>query len=240
MIVASVEAVESQLRIRRKTRELIRLNNSLNNIFQMMSDGAVITDREGVITQINPVGQAVLGEQATGREIAQLLGKRPGIWDTLERGKSFTDVELLADTKQGRTHCLVTAKPVWDGNQTPSGAVVFFNPIHRVKQFINRFSSAQASFFFPDIIGNGPKLTLAIEVARQAAAGVSNIMILGESGSGKELFAQAIHNESPRQNGPFIALNCAALPRELIASELFGYADGAFTGAKKGGRPGKV
>jgi transcriptional regulator with PAS, ATPase and Fis domain len=100
-------------------------------------------------------------------------------------------------------------------------------------------SGALASFGFSDIIGSSPKLREAIKAAKGAAAGSSNVLILGESGTGKELFAQAIHTHSPRRNGPFVALNCAALPRELIASELFGYTDGAFTGSKKGGRPGK-
>jgi sigma-54 dependent transcriptional regulator, acetoin dehydrogenase operon transcriptional activator AcoR len=66
-----------------------------------------------------------------------------------------------------------------------------------------------------------------------------NVLIEGESGTGKELFAQAIHNQSNRRKGPFVAINCGAIPRELIGSELFGYAEGAFSGAKKGGNPGK-
>ena len=78
-----------------------------------------------------------------------------------------------------------------------------------------------------------------IEVARMAARSSSNVLIEGESGTGKELFAQAIHNASKRSAGPFVAVNCGAIPRELIASELFGYSEGAFTGAKKGGNPGK-
>ena len=239
MIVASVEAVESQLRNREKTRELTRLNNSLNNIFQTMSDGAVITDKSGRICQINPMGKKVLGDKAGGLSIGRILGPRPKIWEAVNKGQSLTDQELMVDRDHTRIHCLVTAKPIWDGKQTPGGAVIFFNPINKVKNLINRFSSAQASFHFSDIIGTSPQLQATMTSARQAAPGTSNILISGESGTGKELFAQAIHNHSLRRTGPFIALNCAALPRELIASELFGYADGAFTGAKKGGRPGK-
>jgi transcriptional regulator with PAS, ATPase and Fis domain len=82
-------------------------------------------------------------------------------------------------------------------------------------------------------------LKKSIEVAKAAAANMSNVLLQGESGTGKEVFAQAIHNASDRRNDPFVALNCAALPRELVGSELFGYEEGAFTGAKRGGRPGK-
>ena len=239
MIVASVEAVESQLRIRQNTRELTRLNLRLNSIFQTMSDGAVITDKNGMVCQVNPAGKTILGTKIKGSSLKNVFTHQHPLWDAVEQGKTLTDKEIMVDSKDTRLHCLVTVRPLWEGRPVPNGAVIFFNPITKVKKLINRFSSAQASFHFSDIIGNSPVLENTIEAARHAAAGVSNILIIGESGTGKELFAQAIHNHSQRRQGPFIALNCAALPRELISSELFGYADGAFTGARKGGRPGK-
>lgn len=76
-------------------------------------------------------------------------------------------------------------------------------------------------------------------MARGVASSNSSIILTGESGTGKELFARAIHNESVRQHKPFVAVNCSAIPKELIGSELFGYGDGAFTGARKGGAMGK-
>ena len=239
MIVASVEAIESQLRIRENTRELTLLNLRLNSIFQTMSDGAVITDKHGLICQVNPAGKAILGSKIKGCSLKSIFKHRPPFLEAVEQGKIFTDKEVMVDAGNTRFHCLVTARHLWDGKQISNGAVIFFNPITRVKNLINRFSSAQASFHFLDIIGRTPVFKATIDAARHAATGTSNILILGESGTGKELFAQAVHNHSPRRTGPFIALNCAALPRELISSELFGYADGAFTGARKGGRPGK-
>jgi transcriptional regulator with PAS, ATPase and Fis domain len=92
---------------------------------------------------------------------------------------------------------------------------------------------------FSDLIGSDAGFMETVELARKASEGNSNILLLGESGSGKDIFAQSIHNASNRKNGPFVALNCAAIPRELIASELFGYVEGAFTGARRGGKPGK-
>jgi len=94
-------------------------------------------------------------------------------------------------------------------------------------------------FTFDDIIGNSPALTAAKEWAKMAAASSSTVLIIGESGTGKELFAQSIHNASPRSDRQFIAINCAALPENLIESELFGYEEGTFTGAKRGGQAGK-
>ena len=98
----------------------------------------------------------------------------------------------------------------------------------------------EAKWHFSDITANGCAIEGAIKKARQYAKAESNVLILGESGTGKEMFAQSIHNASPFANGPFVAINCAALPESLLESELFGYEGGAFTGAKKGGKVGLV
>ncbi|AKI97403.1 sigma 54-interacting transcriptional regulator [Kosmotoga pacifica] len=91
-----------------------------------------------------------------------------------------------------------------------------------------------AKHTFEDIVGKSEKLRRVIIKAKSFAKSDANILLFGESGSGKELFAQSIHNESPRKGNPFVAINCASLPKDLLESELFGYVEGAFTGAKKG------
>ncbi|WP_158599085.1 sigma 54-interacting transcriptional regulator [Planococcus salinus] len=95
-----------------------------------------------------------------------------------------------------------------------------------------------AKYHFSDIVGRSEQTKKAISKAKKFARSDSNILILGESGTGKELFAQSIHNESLRAKQPFVAINCAAIPENLLESEFFGYNEGAFTGAKKGGNPG--
>ncbi|MEA4925758.1 MAG: sigma-54-dependent Fis family transcriptional regulator [Syntrophomonadaceae bacterium] len=239
MVVAAVEAIQDQIRIKQQNQELTVLNSSLQNIFQTMSDGAIMIDRQAIIKQINPVGEKILSSDLIGRPIEYLFGETPKTRGVLDKGETYTDVEVRVDTPQNYFHCLVTGKPIKDEKGEVTGAVIFFNPINKVKRLINRFSGAEATFHFEDIIGESPRLREAIKVAVQAAANTSNVLIVGESGTGKELFAQAIHNYSEYQKGPFVALNCAAIPRELIASELFGYSEGAFTGARRGGRPGK-
>src|ERR671934_1229584 len=96
-----------------------------------------------------------------------------------------------------------------------------------------------ARYTFADICGQSPALVHARELAQRAAQAECAVLLLGESGTGKELFAQAIHAASPRQTGPFVPIDCAAIPRELLEAELFGYAPGAFSGATKAGKPGK-
>lgn len=120
-----------------------------------------------------------------------------------------------------------------------TGGVIFLNPINKIKKLVNRFSGAHASFHFEDIIGNSLNIRETIAIASRAAESDSNVLLTGESGTGKEVFAQAIHNKNPCRNGPFVAVNCGAIPRELITSKLFGYEEGAFTGAQRGRRTGK-
>ena len=239
MVVAAVEAIRDQIRIKRKNRELNRLNRSLNKIFHTMSDGALITNKEGIVCQINKSGKKILGDDIEGLSIKKILNSNPGMWQDLNRGTGYSDAEVMLETQKGLFHCLATGTPLKDETGKTDGAVIFLNQINNVKKLVNRFTGAQASFNFSDIIGSSHEMQKAIKTAKGAAPSSSNILISGESGTGKELFAQSIHNHSPRRNGPFIAMNCAAFPRELIASELFGYTDGAFTGARKGGRPGK-
>jgi transcriptional regulator with PAS, ATPase and Fis domain len=98
--------------------------------------------------------------------------------------------------------------------------------------------SGSARYRWDDIIGEGPAIARAVARGKAAARCSAPVFLVGESGTGKELFAQAIHNDSARHRGPFIAINCSALPETLVDSTLFGYIDGTFTGASKGGRPG--
>lgn len=106
-------------------------------------------------------------------------------------------------------------------------------------QMVEQFNHGTAQYYLESIVGNNQALVRQKELAAKAARTVSTVLITGESGTGKEIFAHAVHNMSPRRKGPFIKVNCAAVPETLLESELFGYAEGAFTGARKEGKPGK-
>ncbi|MGD8189432.1 sigma-54 interaction domain-containing protein [Brevibacillus ginsengisoli] len=108
------------------------------------------------------------------------------------------------------------------------------------KPSLKKRSGNNNLYSFEDIIGESPSMAQIKELAARIAASNSTVLITGESGTGKELFAQAIHGLSARRNHPFIAINCAAIPDELFESEVFGYEAGAFSGAKKEGKPGKI
>lgn len=102
-----------------------------------------------------------------------------------------------------------------------------------------RVTGAKAVYTFDHIVGNAPATQEVVRMARMAAQSDVTTLILGESGTGKELFAQSIHNGGRRANAPFVVVNCGALPRNLVQSELFGYDEGSFTGASRLGKPGK-
>ena len=243
MVVAAAEAVSMQLAIQQKNQELTMANRRLTSIFNTMSEGVILIDRRGVVNEVNAVVKKIVdkpGEELVGRPIERLFGGfAPFTRRMLTDRKPYADVEIMLPGKNGASHCLVSGEPVTDGQDEISGGVIVVRPINQVRSLVNRFSGYYTSFQFSDIIGDSPALLAAVRVAARGAAGAANVLLQGESGTGKELFAQAIHHHSPRGDGPFIAVNCCAIPRELIGSELFGYEEGAFTGARRGGRPGK-
>ena len=119
------------------------------------------------------------------------------------------------------------------------GYLLTFRPLSKMIKALSKYIGQHARYTFVDIVGNSKKIRDTIKYARTVSGSTTTILITGESGTGKELFAQSIHNASGRSDEAFEALNCGAISPTLIESELFGYSEGAFTGAKKGGNPGK-
>ena len=119
------------------------------------------------------------------------------------------------------------------------GYVISFREMKRIHKMVNKYSGFKATYTIDNIIGQSSQISYVKNLCLKASKSNSNVLILGESGTGKELVAQSIHNASSRRNEPFIAINCGALPKGLIESELFGYEGGSFTGANREGKPGK-
>jgi sigma-54 dependent transcriptional regulator, acetoin dehydrogenase operon transcriptional activator AcoR len=243
MVVSAAEAIMAQFDIRLKNKELAFSNNRLTNIFNTISDGVLLIDKQGLITQINPVAKQILNDvyhDVLGMPIERVFGGKATLaHKLLEHKESYEDIELMIDTKRNGLHCYTSGEPLTDEQGRVIGGVIILRPARQIRNLINRVSGYTAPLQFDNIIGQSTELLEAKRVASLAATTSFNILLQGESGTGKEIFAQAIHNQSDRQNGPFVAVNCGVIPRELIGSELFGYVEGAFTGAKHGGKPGK-
>lgn len=152
---------------------------------------------------------------------------------------SFDDEQGQFNLKDLKARFLFNAIPIITKEKEILGFILMFRELNRMIKALNKHAGLDARFTFESIITQNDRVKKIHENARIIARSPSTVLITGESGTGKEVFAQAIHNASPRAEGPFVALNCGAISATLIESELFGYEEGAFTDAKKGGRSGK-
>lgn len=233
------ELVRSEKQQGARLRELYIRSQAL---LQSISDGLMAIDRNGIVEEINSVGARILGRSiaADERVLADdLIEDKPPLREWLSEGGQFSSRVITLNAQMGPVAVMANLQPIMDGGQRTIGAVLTFRAMGEVGRLVNRVIGVQRTFSFDDILGTSSVMEKTKELARIAAGTSSNILIQGETGTGKEVFAQAIHNASAFSEGPFLAVNCAALPRDLIESELFGYVEGAFTGASKKGRLGK-
>lgn len=212
----------------------------LETTIDFASEGLLAVDCAGVIRQVNLPAATLLGlakESLVGQDITSLF-PAAGLDKVLKQGETIHEQEVTEHGKAGRGSFLMSVQPVVVDREV-KGAIVSLRDMKQVKKLVYDFTSWHRSYSFQDIIGQSQGIREAKSKALQVAGSSSTVLLRGATGTGKELFARAIHTASPRSHGPFIAVNCAAIPDSLLESELFGYVDGAFTGAKRGGNPGK-
>lgn len=149
---------------------------------------------------------------------------------------NFSDTTISIDNK--KVECSLNISPIIVNDQV-AGAVMLMKEAKQVRKEVSKLAGFKANYTFDSIVTVDDRMNELINTAVKISKTNCSVLIEGESGTGKELYAQSIHNESLRNKGPFIAINCSAIPKELFESELFGYESGSFTGAVKGGRPGK-
>jgi sigma-54 dependent transcriptional regulator, acetoin dehydrogenase operon transcriptional activator AcoR len=177
--------------------------------------------------------------QIENKYIEEFFDSWPGFLKQVKNYDIIMDeeVQLIRNGLRETFNCNVY--PLTDGDGTISGTVVTIRDMKRVYKMVNKYTGMQARYNFDDLIGESDEMKKIIEYCRNISESPSTVLIQGESGTGKEVLAQSIHNYSSRRDGGFVAINCGAIPESLFESELFGYSEGAFTSAKKGGKPGK-
>lgn len=160
-------------------------------------------------------------------------------WNILRDGTEVKDRNIILSCRQKTQPYIISTLNLNQPAIGAAGGLIKLSTPQLESSRISKQIGNNALITFDRIIGNSPALTRCVQKAKLLAQSESNTMLLGESGVGKDMFAQAIHNAGSRKGKPFIAVNCGAIPRELIASELFGYVGGSFTGAKRQGNIGK-
>ena len=209
-----------------------------------MPDGVIYLNERNVITLINNTGKKLLllndNQDIVGQPISNFISKH-NLLEIINKKKN----ELGKEINFSGNKILIRSTPLF-AKESYMGTVLIFQKssfISRLDQNvrlqnINKGMNAYMTFKDLEATTVSVEMKNCINKAKQYANTESTILITGESGTGKELFAQSIHNESSRKNQPFVAINCAALSQNLLESELFGYEEGSFTGAKAGGKPG--
>lgn len=210
-------------------------------VLDFTHDAILAIDENGRIQVLNPPAERIMGCRAAdsvGQPVEAVLPNTL-LPDVLESGEKQLDQIMQIH----QTLCNTNRIPILvDGQRR--GVVATFQDVKQLQNSEQKIrlklheKGLVAKYAFNDILGDSPAIRSTIQIARSYAASRASVLILGETGTGKELFAHAVHRASRRRNGPFVAINVAAFPENLLESELFGYEEGAFTGAKKGGRLG--
>jgi PAS domain S-box-containing protein len=241
----SREDIEISLEEAYKLLEVRRIEAQKTEQFKAILDninhGVIAVDKAGVISTFNKAAGRITGirrSHAEGNRVKDVLPQ-----DTTQAVVRSGRSQLGELLQIGRTMVLSNKVPVKVGDEI-LGAVETLEDVTKIREYENiiRVKLAEkghiAHFTFGDIIGDSPPFKKIIKLANKFAEVDSTILIEGESGTGKEVFAQAIHSASRRRKGPFVAVNCGAIPDSILESELFGYQAGAFTGARREGKDG--
>lgn len=220
-----------------------RLETQFDILMEVLDQGVIAVDEQGNVYAMNRMARDithVLGEQVLHQSGASVFPYIP-FRQCLEE-KSATEPKVV---RVAGNLVSVYVRPVLR-RESCVGAFAILQKFSEVEQRQNELRGQlmkkgqghRAKYCFDDVIGGSDPIVRTKEILRKMAQTDSPVLLIGETGTGKELFAHSVHNASRRKGQPFVAINCGAMPENLLESELFGYEEGAFTGAKKGGRPG--
>jgi transcriptional regulator with PAS, ATPase and Fis domain/predicted house-cleaning noncanonical NTP pyrophosphatase (MazG superfamily) len=235
IVIALAKAMEDAIKLR-------STNTCLHTCIDSSEHGMVVLDNRFNVKHLNKTLEKyslLPAAELLGKPIDKVLLSDPSLVTLLERDNYFFEKSIVI--KRGNEHValLVNTQSVFGPEDELIGKLIVTKEKKEIHHLVNRMVGAYAKFTFKDILGKSEKIVRTIEFAKGVAVTNARVLIQGESGTGKEMFAQAIHNMSSLRGGPFIGINCSAIPATLMESELFGYNEGAFSGAKKGGMPGK-
>lgn len=241
MIAAAAQSIHTRLQMERLLSEANAHLTELDAALETISEGLALISADGRIVRLNQRVEQIFGlsaRAAAGRHLDEVLRLPEVLRRALAQREALGEQELLFPTSQGTLAVVCALKPIYQQHGQYFGALLTLHPPERVRHLVHQMLGAQAHISFRDIVGESQPLQWALRQARVAANGDANVLIVGEHGTGKELVARAIHQSSLRASGPFVVLDCAAIPRTLIGTELFGFESNSDTPMR--GRPGKL
>ncbi len=235
LVQLAADGIGAEFSCRYLQKEHKKLASYLSTVADSVSDSLIIFDKTDEIIHINKNAQQILGANAhkfIGRPAHDLIANYTAAKEGLNAGREWAELHFFASSQVVTLDARLKALRA-DSLEAP-GIVGILQ-----KQQKSTRAPVPVRYGFRDFVFSSKPVARLIEDARHVADTEHTILIQGESGTGKEVLSQAIHRSSSRRNKPFVVINCAALPKELIQSELFGYESGSFTGAEKGGKAGK-
>jgi transcriptional regulator with PAS, ATPase and Fis domain len=240
LLVLLIYFFDQQTRLQRSKNLHDQLKKQITCMFKDDQKAMLLVTPAGYMRQINPAAMKLLevsDKQNEEKSPDALANFTPSIKEISRCAIPNKEIALEIQLSKKRLQVICERTPLFSETDEFLGSLLVFN-----EQTVKHSSKdvPKARFHFADILGNSPLLKHSKELALKAADTSVNVFLHGASGTGKEMFAHSIHNASDRSEYPFVAINCAAIPREIAESELFGYAPGAFTGAKKDGNIGKL
>lgn len=238
----------------RELQEISMYKSILEQILENAYEGVVVTDATGKIIMLNNAYANYLGidaQAAIGKHVTEVIDNTR-VHTVVQSGvPEFGKLQRIGSHK-----AVVTRLPILFNQEIVAGVgIVHYRELQDMKELLDKLNSLEselaqikeeyagrrvAHYSIQDIIGESPQVLALKKQIRKAADSNSTVLILGENGTGKELVAHAIHYLSSRSNKPFVRINCAAIPADILESELFGYVGGAFTGSNRGGKKGKI
>ena len=237
LVVFGVKAIENEIDKNKINDILNQTYNYMESIIDNVEKGIIIVDKQGKITNINKFGVDIFQKEKEfliKEDIYHIVPNLGNILDELNNDNSTIIKEVkISHSSNYKTELVF--KGITHKDQVIGMVITMSN----MKENYDIKSATGAFLTFNDIIGESAAIKNVVTNSKIIANSPSTVLIQGESGTGKEVLAQAMHNYSLRRNKKFVAINCGAIPNNIIESELFGYEDGTFTGAKKGGKPGK-
>jgi len=240
-LLRMADLIAVKLLEKEKNDHLQLTTKQLETVIDSLEEGIVAVDAIGNVIKFNNIAKKMFHNPSVdmGMNIKSLADNFAELIQQASKGVAIKNREFLYRQNNHQLRGLASVNPVMVEEELVGLIFIVKNICQVLREVNDVIGSTANSTSFESIVGESQQLLEVKEKAIKASSSPSKVLIKGEGGTEKELFARGIHTASPRSNKPFVAINCAAIPEQLLESELFGYEGGTFTGAAKGGRSGK-